>query len=332
MKSPDLNKIKFNAALLSFLVGIFILLLKFGGYFLTGSNIILSDAAESIIHVAATSFALYSVIVSSRPADKSHPYGHGKIEFISAGIEGLLIIFAALYIIYSSVLDIIFKPEIKNLETGIIFIAIAGVINLFLGFYLIKKGKKTLSLTLVADGKHVLTDSITSIGGFVGIVLVMVTGINLLDPVFAIILALNITYSGYKLLREAIGGIMNETDTDTLNKITEFFIEERKPYWIDIHEMRYWKSGNKIFIDFHLILPFYFSIKDSHIEEKNIKKMISEKLPDTQIKIHFDYCTDDLCKFCEYKECTFRKAQFEEKTFWNTDKLTGVPIYEYEND
>ncbi len=319
--------IKKRAAYLSLTIGIIMFLSKMGAYLLTGSAAIFSDAAESVVHVLATSMALYSIILSSTPPDESHRYGHGNVEFFSAGIEGLLILAAALFIIYTAVLDIIHGSHLRQLDIGIIVISAAGGINLLLGFYLVKIGRKTNSLTLVADGKHVLTDSYTSIGVIVGILLVMFTGLQLFDPLFAIAVALNILFTGYKLIRESVGGLMNETDPVLLKKIVTEIEKIKLPYWIDLHELRFWRSGDTIYLDFHLILPYYFTIQKSHTEEKEIEEKLMEVLPNMQIKIHFDYCIPELCRYCGYFECNVREDAREITFELNEDKMTGKPIY-----
>ncbi len=319
--------LKKKAAYLSLIVGVLMFLSKSAAYLITGSAAIFSDAAESVVHVLATSMALYSIILSSKPPDDSHLYGHGNIEFFSAGIEGFLILTAAIFIIYTSILDIIHGPDLKQLNVGVIVVSAAGAINLLLGNYLVKMGKKTHSLTLVADGKHVLTDSYTSIGVIVGVLLVMITGFQLFDPIFAIAVALNILFTGYKLIRESIGGLMNETDPGLLNKLVSELTKIKKNYWIDLHELRFWRSGDMIFLDFHLILPYYFTIEKSHKEEKEIEEKMAVQFPNMQIKIHFDYCITELCKYCAYADCTVRK---EAKTIpfeLNSEKMTGDPIY-----
>ena len=212
---------------------------KVWAYLITGSAAIFSDAAESVIHILATSMALYSIIISSKPADDSHLYGHGNVEYFSAGIEGALIFVAAIVIIYHSINNLIAGPVLTSLNTGLVVIAGAGIINLFLGFYLIKIGKSTDSLTLIADGKHILTDSITSIGVIVGLILVLLTSITILDPFIAMAVALNILVTGYKLMRESIGGLMMETDPNILKRISNILVGIKKNFWIDIHELRY---------------------------------------------------------------------------------------------
>jgi len=327
MNADSQIKLKKKAAWISLSIGIGMFFAKIGAYFVTGSAAIFSDAAESVVHVLATTVALYSIILSSKPADESHRYGHGNVEFFSAGIEGMLILIAAIVIIYEAISDIIIGSVLKSLNTGALVIAAAGIINLVLGTYLIRTGKKTKSLTLIADGKHVLTDSVTSIGVVIGIILVMITDFVILDPIMAILIALNILYTGYRLIRESIGGLMMETDPVKIEKISRILSVNRKDHWIDVHELRYWQSGDTIFIDFHLILPYFFTIEQSHKDEKDIDEKLMSEFKNSQIKIHLDYCVPELCKFCSYDKCKVRK---EDKTIpfeWDSEKLSGEPVY-----
>jgi cation diffusion facilitator family transporter len=321
-------KIKRKAALISLLVGIGMFLAKTTAYFITESTAIFSDAAESVVHILATSMALYSIILSAKPADDSHPYGHGNVEYFSAAIEGLLIIIAAVFIIHTSITAIIAGPHLRQLDIGIIIITAAGFVNLALGFYLVSTGRKTNSLTLIADGKHVLTDSYTSIGVMAGIILVMITGFEIIDPVVAIAVAVNIIFTGFSLIKESVSGLMVANKPDILQSIADKLVQARKNYWIDIHELRFWKSGDSVFIDFHLIFPFYFNIMQSHSEERIIKDSLKDLFPESQVKIHFDFCTPELCKFCSYSECPSRTSEYNSSIKWDVPKLSGKPVYQ----
>ena len=309
------------------MVGFSMFIAKIGAYLLTGSAAIFSDAAESVVHILATGMALFSIILSNKPPDESHPYGHNKVEYFSAGVEGFLIFTAAVVIIYSAISDIIKGPELDKLDTGAIIIFLAALINMFLGFYLVRIGKKTNSITLIADGKHVLTDSYTSAGVIVGVLLVIFTGYKLFDPIFAIAVGLNIIYTGFKLIRESVGGLMNEANQDVLNKIANVLTKNKRDYWIDIHELRYWQAGDRIFLDFHLLLPYYFNIQQTHKEENEIEEIFQNEFEGSQLKIHFDFCVHELCKYCNYTECTVRSFQKDTNFDWDVKKLAGKPIY-----
>lgn len=327
MNADSQIKLKKKAVWISLSIGIGMFFAKMGAYFITGSAAIFSDAAESVVHVMATSMALYSIILSSKPADKTHRYGHGNVEFFSAGIEGMLILIAAIVITYEAVSEIILGSELKSLNAGALIIATAGIINLILGTYLLRTGKKTNSLTLIADGKHVLTDSVTSIGVVVGIIVVIFTDYVILDPILAIIIALNILYTGYRLIRTSIGGLMMETDPVIIEKISQLLSANRKDHWIDAHELRYWQSGDTIFIDFHIILPYFFTIERSHKDEKEFDEKLRSEFANSQIKIHFDYCVPELCKFCIYQKCEVRKEDTSVDFEWNVEKLMGKAVY-----
>ncbi len=318
--------LKKKAIFISLFFGIFMLVIKVAAYLLTGSSAIYSDAAESVVHVIATGMAVYSVLLSAQPPDESHLYGHGNVEYFSAGIEGTLIIIAAIAIIYNSVQTIILGAQPEELDYGTILIGIAGAVNLFLGLYLIRKGKATNSLALEADGKHVLADSYTSIGIVVGLVLVLITKYYLLDPIIALFVAVNILVAGYKLIRESVKGLMNETDKEILNILVETLNEIRKDYWIDLHHLRFWKSADWVFIDFHLSIPFYFTVKEAHLEEDFITEKIAEKIPNSDVRIHFDYCDEILCTYCNYKDCKYRVKPKTRDLIWDVKKVLGGPV------
>ncbi len=319
----NLNK---RAAKVSLLGGIVVLAIKFTAYFATNSTAIFSDATESIINIVASGVALYSIILSAKPADKDHPYGHGKIEYFSAGFEGLLIAIAGLVIIYSGIEKIIVGAEPTKLSFGILLLASTAVINLVLALYIGRIGKRTKSLTLIADAKHITADVYTSVGIIAGLIVVMLTDISIFDPIIAIIVAINILATGFKLVRESVGGLMNEVDCETMKLISDKIISIRKPEWIDIHELRFWKSANNVFVDFHLVLPYYFTIKEAHNSDDLVLLEMGEILPGTQVKIHLDYCDYDLCKFCGFTECKERKEELRKKSDWDMDRLTGIGL------
>ena len=330
MFSADM-KIKKRAALISLVIGFLMFFGKTGAYFLTGSAAVLSDALESVVHIIATSFAFYSLIVSSKPPDPEHPYGHGKISFFSAGFEGAMIIIAAISILYYAIHDIIFGREISSLDTGAFIITGASVVNLLLGWYLIRIGKKTKSIILIADGKHVLTDSITSFGAVAALILVLLTDITLFDPVVAIILALNILWTGKDLVRESIGGLINEQDKNTIKDIAAAVDAERKsnPAWIDLHRLRYWKSGDRLMVDFHLTVPYYSSVDESHNLAINIENLLKENLdtPELELLVHLDPCKVNFCKICRHTACGVRSGPQLFDVIWDSAKV--VENYSY---
>ena len=320
------NQIKLKTAKTSLVVGALLLVIKFTAYAITDSAAIFSDAAESVINVVASAVALFSVILSSKPADKDHPYGHGNIEYFSAGFEGFLIALAGILIIFTSIQRIIVGTQPMQLGIGILLIGVSSIINLVLSLYIIRNGKKTDSLALIADGKHILTDVFTSAGIIIGLVIVMLTDMYIFDPIIAILVAVSIFVTGFKLVRESVGGLMNEVDPSTLKNISEILKNIRKSFWIDLHELRFWKSASTTFIDFHLILPYYFSIKQAHDSDDLISAKLKEVLPDAQVKIHLDYCSFELCKYCDYHECSERKENVSVKYNWEQEWPSGTGL------
>jgi cation diffusion facilitator family transporter len=293
--------------ILSFAIGLLMFVMKSGAFLITHSAAILSDAMESVVHVIATGFALYSVILAGRPADARHPYGYGKVEYFSAGVEGTLIVIAAIAICYEAIRDIINGPAVRSLEIGTWVIAAAGTINLLLGLYLVRTGKRTGSLTVVADGKHVLTDSYTSIGVCFGLALVWFTGIVLIDPIIAILVALNILFTGYHLVSESVRGLMNVTDPETLRRTVEAINRVRTEEMIDVHRLRAWSAGEARFIDFHLTLPHFLRIDEAHEIQHMVHDAISEEFGGhADVMVHLDACRESWCACCGRLDCDSR--------------------------
>jgi len=299
------------AAGTSLAVGFTLMAIKFWAYFATGSAAILSDALESIINVAAGAFALISVVYAAAPPDRNHPYGHGKIEYYAAGFEGSLIVLAALGIIYESWDKLLHPQPLPNLGFGIILLAVAGAVNLLLGVGLLRAGRMADSITLVADGKHVLTDVYTSAGVLVGLLLVSFTGWLWLDAGVACLVALNIIWTGYKLLRESFAGLMHETEPGLIEDICLAIENKRSKNWLDVHNLRAWRSGRQAHIDFHLILPREMSLVDAHDEVRALEDVLRERFgQDADVLIHADPCRSSECPVCPESSCDSREAAF----------------------
>jgi len=272
------NQQKF-AIRLSLFVGLLMLVGKGYAYLITGSAAILSDAAESIVHVIAVSFAAYSLWVSMQPADESHPYGHEKISFFSAGTEGAMIVLAAFYIVYEAIRKWMHGLQLENLGEGTLFAAAAMLINAALGGYLLWQGRKHRSLILVANGKHVLTDSWTSLGVVVGLILVLWTGWLPFDPILAILVALNILWSGGKLIRQSVGGLMDERDPKLEQQLRRALNEETSKRRIDYHGFRSRSTGTSVWVDLHLLFPGGTTIEQAHWQATEIEGAVKAKMP-----------------------------------------------------
>jgi cation diffusion facilitator family transporter len=307
--------------LFALIIGIVLMLAKFFAWFLTGSNFVLTDAAESIVNVMASSFAFFSIYLAAQPRDENHPYGHGKVEYFSVFIEGSLIGIAAISIIIKSVYGIFYPNEIHDLVTGAIIIGATGAVNGAFGFYMLKKGKSLPSITIEADGRHLITDMVTSIGLVAGLLLIQFTKIIWLDSTLSILVGLYILYSGYKLVRRSVSGLMDEADFDIVNDVIKVLNEKRRDAWIDIHNFRAQKYGNELHIDCHLTLPNYFDLIKVHEEVKLVDKLINEEVTKTELFIHTDPCIPQCCHYCSMPNCPIRSEPKTEEIAWTLDKI-----------
>jgi len=311
--------------LVTFVVGIGLMGLKFIGYWVTGSSAILSDALESIINVAASGFGLGSIMLSAKPADKNHPYGHGKIEFFSAGFEGALIIGAAVGIFFAGMNQILDPKDLPNLEEGLLFLVLAGIGNLALGIVLIQVGKRTKSIVLEADGKHLLTDVFTSGAVLIGLLLVYFTGWLRLDGIIACIAGGNIVFWGIKLVRQAYGGLMHASDPELLDEICDLLLLHRKDLWVDAHRLRAWRSGSKVHADFHLVLQRELPLATAHGEIKELEKVFSDHFGGmSEVLIHLDPCSEPECPACNHDPCDLRKGSTSSPKMCNRHALTDL--------
>ncbi len=273
----DAELLKFPMRL-SLGVGFLMLATKVFAYWITGSAAILSDAAESVVHVVAVSFAAYSLWLSLKPPDRSHLYGHDKISFFSAGFEGAMIVLAAGYIIYVSIQKWLAGLKLENLGIGTLLVLVAGLINGALGAYLVWSGKKHGSLILEANGKHVLTDCWTSLGVIVGLTLALITGWLYFDPIFAIFVALNILWTGGNLIRRSVGGLMDEVDSETQSRIVNALRETTGEAGVEFHGLRHRNAGNTIWVEVHLLFPSATSLKSAHDLATRIEERIEREL------------------------------------------------------
>ncbi len=305
----------------SVVVGVGLMGVKFYAYWLTQSAAILSDALESIINVVASGFALLAVILAAKPPDLTHPYGHGKIEYIAVGFEGALILLAAGGIFLEAAQQLWQPRPLPKLEMGMGLILGASLLNLTLGLTLIVVGRRTDSITLVADGRHILTDVYTSAGVIVGLILVWLTEQLWLDGAVAALVGANILYTGYKLVRQSLAGLLDESDTALLEQIAAILKAHRKSSWIDIHQLRARKAGNRLFVDFHLILPQDFHLEEAHREVKELEELFQTHFQrQADVHIHIDPCNGNQeCPSCGYDPCQVRQAETAWQRVWRQD-------------
>ena len=317
-------RFNFRAMLAAFVVGIALMGLKFVGFWITGSSAILSDALESIINVVASGFGLGSILVAAKPADESHPYGHGKIEFFSAGFEGALIIGAACGIFYEGMKQILWPQNLAHLEQGLFFLAIAGLGNLALAVILLRVGRRTKSLVLQADGRHLLTDVYTSAAVVIGVALVHFTGWFRIDGLVACLAGINIVFWGQQLVRRAFGGLMHAADLELLDEICGVLSHHRKEIWIDVHRLRAWRSGRGVHVDFHLVMPREIPLDGAHREVKELERVFTDHFGATsEILIHLDPCEEPTCPVCDHDPCDLRSEATNQKKIWTRNNLTS---------
>ncbi len=306
------------AIMASLAIGMALMGLKFYAYYLTQSAAILSDALESIINVIASAFAMVSILISAKPADKTHPYGHGKVEYFSAGFEGALIMLAAIGIFKLGWMHIRSAAPLPNLGDGMLLLLGATVVNLVLGLALVRIGRQTESLPLIADGKHVLTDVYTSGGMLIGLFLVQITKLYWLDGLIAMLLGVNILVTGFLLVRQSVSGLMNTRDPLLLKEIADLLEKQRQEQQIDVHNLRAWRSGSEVHIDFHLILPGDFTLEQAHRESDRLESIINEHFQhQSTVLIHLDPCTVENCPICAMRRCQSRQEPYTQQTDWS---------------
>jgi cation diffusion facilitator family transporter len=297
-----------------------LLIAKFTAYYLTHSVSILTDALESIVNVIAGFIGLYSLYIAAKPKDIDHPYGHGKAEFISAAVEGTLVLSAGLLIIYSAVKNLIYPVEIHKLDLGIYLVAGTAIVNWILGAIALRQGKKNNSLALQASGKHLQTDTYSTAAIIAGLILISLTHKTWIDGVVAIGFGLFIIYTGYKIIRTSLAGIMDEADMELLEKMVDVTEKNRKENWIDIHNLRVIKYGNVLHVDCHLTVPWYLNINQAHIEIDELSKLIRNNFGETlELFVHSDGCLYFQCHICIKHDCPVRQHSFKQRVDWTLD-------------
>ncbi len=295
---------------------------KFYAYYLSGSTAVLTDALESIINVVAAAFAYYSIYLASLPRDLNHPYGHGKIEFFASGLEGVLILLAAVYIFFHASQHLISNPGLKQLDISIYVSLGSAMMNGFLGFYLVQAGRKSHSPALVADGKHLKLDAYNGLFIVLALVITYITQWLWVDAVASLLFAGMMSWQGIRLIRESVAALMDETNPAVFNRVIDWITQHRRTEWIDLHNLRIQQYGGDLHIDCHLTLPRYWDLNRVHDEIHDFEVKISEVLPtEIEIFVHVDPCLDACCSHCEIAECPIRKIPFDQKIDWNATNM-----------
>lgn len=288
----------------------------------TKSVSVFTDALESTVNVATGLIGWYSLWLAAKPRDRNHPYGHGKAEFISSAIEGTLIAIAGILIIYEAVRHLQHPQQLQKLDGGMLLIGITAVINYMAGTFAIGKGKKTRSVALEASGKHLRSDTYSTMGIIAGLVLIRFTGWLWLDAVVAMVFAVIILVTGYKVLRKSLAGIMDEADLHLLEEMIVYINRNRPAQWIDMHNLRMIQYGNVLHLDGHLTLPWYYNVQEAHQEIDALDKLIKEQFGDTiELFVHVDGCMDFSCRICSLAICPVRQHSQERRLDWTIDNV-----------
>lgn len=306
---------------------------KFLAWYLTGSNAVLTDALESIVNVVAGAVSLYGLVLASRPRDTNHPYGHGKVEFLSATLEGSLIVLAGLVIIAKAIYNMYYPIAIQSLDLGIVIVAVAGAVNYIIGTISLRRGRSKSSIVLTSGGHHLRSDAYSTVGLVLGLVIIMFTGWYWLDNIVAIIFGSIIAYTGYKVLRESIAGIMDESDAVLVTEIVETLDQHRGAAWVDFHNLRVIKYGSTLHIDCHFTVPWYYNVNEAHAEAEAVEELIDREIGrSVEMFIHIDPCVPASCPLCIKGDCLVRQQPFRGRLPWNIDTVRRNEKHGLDND
>jgi cation diffusion facilitator family transporter len=303
-------------------VSVLLLAVKFIAYYSTHSVSILTDALESIVNVAAGFIGLYSLYIAAKPGDRDHPYGHGKAEFISAAIEGTMICSAGAIILYKAIQNLIHPAALHKLDFGIWLIAGTAIINFIVGILCFNTGKRNNSLALMASGKHLQSDTYSTLGIIAGLVLLYFTGYRWIDSAVAILFGAIIIFTGYRILRRSIAGIMDEADIKLLTRMVDVLNANRRENWIDLHNLRVIKYGSKLHVDCHLTVPWYLNILEAHEEVDALANLIRKEFGESlELFVHTDPCLPFSCQICTKNNCNVRNNNFVGKIDWTLENV-----------
>lgn len=304
-------------------LSVFLLAIKLFAWYETRSVAILGDALETIVNVVAGLFGLYSLVLSAKPRDEDHPYGHGKIEYISASVEGSMIFISGVVIIVESVQSFLSHHAVRDLGVGLVLISASAVLNFIAGTVSVRYGKKNNSLALVASGKHLQSDTLTTVGILIGLGIIYVTGIMWIDSAIAILFSLWLLYTGVVIIRSSVAGIMDERDLSLIEGVVETANKNRRDAWIDLHNVRFIKYGRVLHVDGHLTVPWYFNVREAHAEVETLHKLIRDKFDvPLELFIHVDDCMEFSCPICAKQDCMVRMHPFEHRIEWTMENIT----------
>lgn len=290
MSSPRVDLTKF--AWLSIAAAVVTIALKAGAWLLTGSVGLLSDAAESIVNLVAAIVALIALRVAAKPADKNHNYGHSKAEYFSSAVEGVMIFVAAAVIVVLAIRRLFQPQELEQVGIGLVISIIAALINGAVALVLLRAGRRYNSITLRADGHHLMTDLITSVGVVIGVGLVALTGWIWLDPVVALLVGINILWTGWRLVSDSTSGLMDESLPKADNARLREILDTQTSDEITFHAMRTRVSGARAFMEMHMLVPGAWTVKRGHDEMEDLIDLIHGEYPELHVTGHLEPVED----------------------------------------
>lgn len=304
------------------IIAIVLFIVKLAAWYITHSVAILTDALESIVNITAGLIGIYSLYISAKPKDHDHPYGHGKAEFISAAVEGTLITVAGVIIIYEAINNFIHPHKIQKLDWGIILVAATAVINYIVGAICVNTGRKNNSLQLISSGKHLQSDTYSTLGIVAGLILLYVFKFWWIDSAVAMIFAFIIIFTGYKIVRTSVAGIMDEADTGLIAKMVALLNENRKEDWMDCHNLRIIKNGPTLHLDCHLTVPWYFNMNEAHAQIDILSDLVRKEFDNSmELFVHTDGCMPFSCPICTKQNCHVRQHPFQKKIEWTVENV-----------
>jgi cation diffusion facilitator family transporter len=299
-----------------------LLFAKAAAWRITGSQGLFSDALESMANVLTASFGIFSVWLAARPPDASHPYGHGRIEFFAAGLEGALVLAAGLAILRESIPALFDPAPLHNLGAGGALAVGAALCNGAAGVFLIRRGRREISPVMIGEGHHLLSDTVTTVGVLLGLLLVQLTGVAWLDPAAACVVGGVVALSGARLLREAANRLMDQAEPEVLDEVARILEERRRPEWVDVHFLRARSAGEILHVDFHLALPRYWELDRAHEVQEGVAREVLQGLGRRgEVLVHADPCHPGLCALCRVPECPERTSPPTETKAWTRETL-----------
>ncbi|VVT10486.1 cation diffusion facilitator family transporter [Rhizobium sp. EC-SD404] len=262
--------------------------MKLVAWWVTGSVALLSDGLESIVNIIAALIAFYAVSYAHKPADADHPFGHHKAEYFSAVIEGVLIVVAAIAIMQQAIPALLAPQLPEAAGLGLTINLAAAAINAAWAYILIREGRAYRSPALVADGHHIVSDVVTSVGVFIGLVAALVTGFAILDPLLAIIVAINILFQGWKVISSSVGGLMDRAVDAQDDALIRAAIADHAEGSVNVHDLKTRQAGPATFVDFHMVVPADMTVAASHVICDRIEDAIRAAVPGARIAIHVE--------------------------------------------